>query len=56
MYQHGKVDVLVLKDILGHENIGTTEIYTHIMEDQLKSAVDANPLSAVKKTKKNNAD
>lgn len=54
MYQHGKVDVLVLKDILGHENIGTTEIYTHIMDDQLKSAVDANPLSAVKKTKKDN--
>ena len=54
MYQHGKVDVLVLKDILGHENIGTTEIYTHIMEDQLKSAVDANPLSAVKKSKKDN--
>lgn len=54
MYQHGKVDVLVLKDILGHENIGTTEIYTHIMEDQLKSAVDANPLSAVKKSKKGN--
>lgn len=52
MYQHGKVDVLVLKDILGHENIGTTEIYTHIMDDQLKSAVDANPLSAVKKSKK----
>ena len=26
MYQHGKVDVLVLKEILGHENLGTTEI------------------------------
>ena len=26
MYQHGHVDVLVLKDILGHENLGTTEI------------------------------
>ena len=52
MYQHGNVDVLVLKGILGHENIGTTEIYTHIVDDQLKSAVDANPLSAVKKSKK----
>lgn len=44
MYQHGKVDVLVLKEILGHENLGTTEIYTHIVDDQIKSAVDANPL------------
>ena len=32
MYQHGHVDVLVLKDILGHENLGTTEIYTHIVD------------------------
>lgn len=44
MYQHGKVDVLVLKEILGHENLGTTEIYTHIVDEQIKSAVDANPL------------
>lgn len=52
MYQHGNVDVLVLKGILGHENVGTTEIYTHIVDEQLRSAVDANPLSAVKKSKK----
>ncbi len=48
MYQHGKVDVLVLKEILGHENLGTTEIYTHIMDDQIKAAIDANPLHAQK--------
>ena len=30
MYQYGEVDIRVLKDILGHENLGTTEIYTHI--------------------------
>ncbi len=29
MYQYGEVDIRVLKDILGHENLGTTEIYTH---------------------------
>lgn len=52
MYQHGNVDVLVLKGILGHENVGTTEIYTHIVDEQLKTAVDANPLSSVKKSKK----
>lgn len=45
MYQHGNVDVLLLKDILGHENLGTTEIYTHISKDATKKAVDANPLS-----------
>lgn len=48
MYQYGNVDVLVLKDILGHENLGTTEIYTHIVDEQLRKASDANPLSNVK--------
>ena len=52
MYQYGNVDVLVLKEILGHENLGTTEIYTHIVDDQLKKASDANPLAKVKQTKK----
>lgn len=47
MYQHGNVDVLVLKDILGHENLGTTEIYTHIIDEQLKQASEANPLANV---------
>lgn len=48
MYQHGNVDVLVLKDILGHENLGTTEIYTHIASEQSKNAVKNNPLSKQK--------
>lgn len=48
MYQHGNVDVLVLKDILGHENLGTTEIYTHIIDEQLKAASESNPLANVK--------
>lgn len=48
MYQHGNVDVLVLKDILGHENLGTTEIYTHIVDEQLREASEANPLANVK--------
>lgn len=52
MYQHGKVDVLVLKEILGHENLGTTEIYTHLVDEQLKKASDANPLANVKQIKK----
>ena len=53
MYQHGHVDVLVLKDILGHENLGTTEIYTHIVDEQLRKASEANPLAEVKASKTN---
>lgn len=46
MYQHGHVDIRVLKDILGHENLGTTEIYTHLSNEQIKKAVEDNPLAA----------
>lgn len=45
MYQHGNVDVLVLKEMLGHENLATTEIYTHLLDKQLKEAAKSNPLS-----------
>lgn len=45
MYQQGNVDVLLIKEILGHENLATTEIYTHIVDSQLKDAVAANPLN-----------
>lgn len=48
MYQHGGVDIRVLKDILGHENLGTTEIYTHLSNQQMEQAADSNPLSHVK--------
>ena len=48
MYQYGNVDVLVLKEILGHENLGTTEIYTHIQNDAAKQAIDSNPLASNK--------
>lgn len=49
MYQTGNVDIRVLKDILGHENLGTTEIYTHLKNEQLEQAANANPLSKIKK-------
>lgn len=45
MYQHGNVDLLLLKEILGHENLGTTEIYTHIADDAARKAIEANPLA-----------
>ena len=51
MYQHGNVDIRVLKDILGHANLGTTQIYTHVSDRQIKKAVDSNPLSTVKSKK-----
>lgn len=52
MYQHGNVDVRVLKDILGHENLGTTEIYTHVSSTQMQDAAKSNPLSKVKQKNK----
>ena len=53
MYQHGDVDIRVLKDILGHENLGTTEIYTHLSDKQMQQAANANPLSKVSPRKTN---
>lgn len=47
MYRHGHVDIRVLQDILGHENLGTTEIYTHTSSTQMEDAVHANPLANI---------
>ena len=45
-YQYGEVDVRILKEILGHANLGTTEIYTHVSNRQLENAADRSPLAA----------
>lgn len=52
MYQEGGVDVLALKEILGHEQLNTTQIYTHISNASLEEAVSANPLAKMKTPKK----
>lgn len=48
MYQHGNVDTLTLKEILGHKSIATTEIYTHLSDEQRQDAIEHNPLANVK--------
>jgi len=50
MYQNG-VDVRTLQSILGHESLNTTRIYTHVSDEQIKDAMNANPLSSRKKEK-----
>lgn len=44
MFQNG-VDVRVLQDVLGHENLGTTQIYTHVKDKQIENAIASNPLN-----------
>lgn len=45
MMLSGGVDVKTVQEVLGHENLNTTQIYTHIENTELKIAAEANPLS-----------
>ncbi|MDS0524518.1 tyrosine recombinase XerC [Clostridium sp. SHJSY1] len=47
MYKYGNVDIRSLQNILGHESISTTQIYTHVDDDSLREAVKSNPLSKI---------
>lgn len=44
MHKYGKVDVRTLQQILGHENVSTTQIYTHVDNETLREAINQNPL------------
>ena len=51
MLQNG-VDVRTLQELLGHDNLNTTQIYTHIDNSELRTAADANPLGSFYPNKK----
>lgn len=47
MHKYGNVDVLTLQQILGHESIATTQIYTHIDREDVRQALESNPLNKI---------
>lgn len=47
MYQYGNVDIRALQELLGHASISTTEIYTHVENNQVRQAVESNPLANI---------
>lgn len=48
LYKYGKVDIRIVQEFLGHETITATEIYTHVDNEQIRNAINSNPLSNFK--------
>lgn len=48
MYREGNVDIRTLQELLGHTSLATTQIYTHIKNDDLRDAANSNPLASFK--------
>ena len=55
MLQNG-VDVRTLQEVLGHDHLNTTQIYTHVDSDELRVAAKANPLASVRQRKRPTQD
>lgn len=45
LYKYSKVDIRTIQKILGHENISTTQVYTHVDDEDLRKAIKLNPLN-----------
>lgn len=50
------VDVRTLQEVLGHNHLNTTQIYTHVDNDSLRTAAKANPLGGVRQRRKQKKD
>lgn len=46
MFKYGKIDIRTIQRVLGHESIATTQIYTHVDDEGIKTAFKSNPLSS----------
>jgi site-specific recombinase XerD len=47
MFRYGHVDIRTLQQLLGHESLNTTQIYTAVDNDKLQNAVNSNPLASM---------
>lgn len=52
MFQYGQVDIRSLQKVLGHASVATTEIYTHVNNQQVREAINKNPLANIYKENK----
>ena len=48
MYKYGDVDIRTIQSILGHTSVATTQIYTHLDDDDIKKGISKNPISKLK--------